>query len=70
MPMNTNALNGEVPQPIPPRRLNRPKEFWEVEPGDAEVVSAWRDNPEDPTGQQGAVPQQPEVRCPHDGNYW
>ena len=63
--MNTNALNNEVPQPIPPRRPNRPKEFWEAEPGDAEVVNAWRDNPEDPTGQQGAVPQQPEPVAPN-----
>ena len=58
--MNTNALNQEVPQPTPPRRPNRPKEFWEAEPGDAEVVNAWRDNPEDPTGQQGAIPQEAE----------
>jgi NTP pyrophosphatase (non-canonical NTP hydrolase) len=60
MPMNTNALNQEVPQPTPPRRPNRPKEFWEVEPGDPEVVNAWRDNPEDPTGSQGAIPQEAE----------
>ena len=60
MPMNTNALNQEVPQPTPPRRPNRPKEFWEAEPGDPEVVNAWRDNPEDPTGQQGSVPQEAE----------
>ena len=63
--MNTNALNGEVPQPIPPRRPNRPKEFWEVEPGDAEVVNAWRDNPEDPEGAQGAVAPQPEPVAPN-----
>jgi len=55
MPTYSSALNQEQPvNPQPRRPVNRPKEFWEVEPGDAETA-AWQDNPEDPQGQQGVV---------------
>ena len=39
------------PVATPPRRPNRPKEFWEAEPEDREV-QGWKDDPVDPTGPQ------------------
>lgn len=55
MPTYSSALNQEQPtNPQPRRPVNRPKEFWEVEPGDPETA-AWQDNPEDPAGVQGVV---------------
>ena len=57
MPTYSDAISdndftqGQKPVATPPRRPNRPKEFWEAEPEDAEV-QGWKDDPVDPTGPQ------------------
>ena len=58
MPMNSNAIadgdftSNQQQKPTPQlKRPNRPKEFWDVEPGDA-GTEGWRDDPDNPTGSQ------------------
>ena len=55
MPTYSNAIADNIPEPQRPQQApaprRRPKEFWEVEPGDPET-EGWKDNPEDPKGPQ------------------
>ncbi len=57
MPMNSNAIadgdftSNQQQKPQLKQRPKRPKEFWDVEPGDA-GTEGWRDDPDDPTGSQ------------------
>tara|TARA_B100001113_G_scaffold167716_1_gene137237 strand:+ start:2959 stop:3675 length:717 start_codon:yes stop_codon:yes gene_type:complete len=41
----------QKPAPQLKQRPKRPREFWDVEPGDA-GTEGWRDDPDDPTGSQ------------------
>ena len=58
MPTYSSAIADATPDPQKPtptpqlkQRPKRPKEFWDVEPGDA-GTEGWRDDPDDPTGAQ------------------
>lgn len=57
MPMNSNAIadgdftSNQQPKPQLKQRPKRPKEFWEVDPGDA-GTEGWRDDPDNPTDAQ------------------
>ena len=56
MPTYSSAISDndftEPQKPTPQlKRPNRPREFWDVEPGDA-GTEGWRDDPDDPTGSQ------------------
>jgi len=58
MPTFSSAIADATPDPQKPtptpqlkQRPKRPKEFWDVEPGDA-GTEGWRDDPDDPTGAQ------------------
>ena len=56
MPTFSSAISDndftEPQKPTPQlKRPNRPREFWDVEPGDA-GTEGWRDDPDDPTGAQ------------------
>ena len=57
MPTFSSAIADATPDPQKPtptpqlKRPNRPKEFWDVEPGEA-GTEGWRDDPDDPTGAQ------------------
>ena len=56
MPTYSSAISDndftEPQKPTPQlKRPNRPREFWDVEPGDA-GTEGWRDDPDDPTGAQ------------------
>ena len=66
--ISDNDVTNPQTKPVatPPRRPNRPKEFWEAEPNDPEV-QGWKDDPVDPTGPQlGSVanPTTPPVAAP------
>jgi NTP pyrophosphatase (non-canonical NTP hydrolase) len=75
MPTYSSAISDndftEPQKPTPQlKRPNRPREFWDVEPGDA-GTEGWRDDPDDPTGAQlGSVantnpnPTPPKVTDP------
>ena len=58
MPTYSSAIADATPDPQKPtptpqlkQKPKRPREFWEVEPGDA-GTEGWRDDPDDPTGAQ------------------
>jgi len=56
MPTYSSAISDndftEPQKPTPQlKRPNRPREFWDVEPGDA-GTEGWMDDPDDPTGAQ------------------
>ena len=56
MPTFSSAIADATPDPQKPtpqlkQRPKRPREFWDVEPGDA-GTEGWRDDPDDPTGAQ------------------
>ena len=57
MPTFSSAIADATPDPQKPtptpqlKRPNRPKEFWDVEPGDA-GTEGWRDDPDNPTDAQ------------------
>mgnify|MGYP001163553740 CR=1 FL=1 len=77
MPTYSSAIADATPDPQKPtptpqlkQKPKRPKEFWEVEPGDS-GTEGWRDDPDDPTGAQlGSVantnpnPTPPKVTDP------
>ena len=57
MPTFSSAIADATPDPQKPtptpqlKRPNRPKEFWDVEPGDA-GTEGWRDDPDNPEAPQ------------------
>ena len=58
MPTFSSAIADATPDPQNPtptpqlkQRPKRPREFWDVEPGDS-GTEGWRDDPDDPTGAQ------------------
>ena len=58
MPTFSSAIADATPDPQKPtptpqlkQRPKRPREFWDVEPGDSRT-QGWRDDPHDPTGAQ------------------
>ena len=58
MPTFSSAIADATPDPQKPtptpqlkQRPKRPREFWDVEPGDS-GTEGWRDDPDDPTGAQ------------------
>ena len=57
MPTYSDAIadgdftSNQKPQPQLKQRPKRPKEFWDVEPGEA-GTEGWRDDPDDPTAAQ------------------
>ena len=58
MPTYSSAIADATPDPQKPtptpqlkQKPKRPREFWEVEPGDS-GTEGWRDDPDDPTGAQ------------------
>jgi NTP pyrophosphatase (non-canonical NTP hydrolase) len=57
MPTYSDAIadgdftSNQKPQPQLKQRPKRPKEFWDVEPGEA-GTEGWRDDPDDPTAPQ------------------
>ena len=58
MPTYSSAIADATPDPQKPqkptpqlKRPNRPKEFWDAEPGDA-GTEGWRDDPDNPTDAQ------------------
>jgi len=64
MPTYSDAIadgdftSNQKPQPQLKQRPKRPKEFWDVEPGEA-GTEGWRDDPDDPTAAQlGSIANQ------------